>query len=506
MYSKETYQDMFKKYATLPNKTTKKPKRLLKTMVNDLFAGVPLWRSPYLHYNVGAAPNRVSSALSALAMDLNVFNINDGLSGNTIIAEHATTKILSDIAGIDYKSSCGFFTFGGTATNLYAVKLALAKVFPDSRKKGIPSNVKVVVTEDAHFSHMNALNWLGIGVQNAIVIKANNDRTSNIDDARTKISAALSDGYTIPIFILNGGTTYDNAVDDIATFVELRNEMVQKHALGYTPQIHVDAVIGWAWLFFKEYDFKGNPLGIEDTTLQLIAAQYNKIKHVKLADSWGVDFHKGVGTCPIPSSVVMINDRNSASLLSYKDNMDTHQLAREFSTFSPVDYTLETSRPAASSLAAIGALHALGIQGYQFHLANLIQQNQLLRELLSQRGRKDIFVINDKSVGYVTMLQVAPKGLCTGNYSPSEVDYKVLQKVTDYTKAFFTYDMESRMKKGNGVEYSYSGGYVTTADGVRVGAIKFYPTSPYLHHTHIENIVTTLCDQKDAFDAQQDDL
>ena len=133
-YNKDTYSQLLEKYAATPIESSNNPTSLVREISRDLLGGVPLWRSPNLQYNVGAAVNRVSSALYSLALDLNIFNINDGLSGNTIIAEHAVTRILSELAGVDHKNSCGFFTFGGTATNLYAIKLAVAKIFPQSRK------------------------------------------------------------------------------------------------------------------------------------------------------------------------------------------------------------------------------------------------------------------------------------------------------------------------------------------------------------------------------------
>lgn len=477
-------------------------------MVSDLIAGIPLWRSPYLHYNVGAAPNRVSSAMYALATDLNIFSINDGLSGNAVIAEHAVVKILANLAGVDPRTSSGLFTFGGTGTNLYAVKLALSKTFPKSRKAGLMEKIKIVITEDSHFSHLNVLNWLGVGVDNTIVVKANYDRTSCIIDARSKIESALKDGFKIPAFIINGGTTYDNVIDDIKGFVRMRDELVLQYNLNYTPHIHVDSVIGWSWLFFQDYDFDENCHAIEQKVLLGIEHYYNRIKHVRLADSWGVDFHKGVGTCPVPSSVFMINDKKTMSFLSHKDAMDTHQLASEFSTFSPVDFTLETSRPAAAPLAAVSALRALGKEGYQIHLANLIQQNHFFRELIKANNRKDIFIINDTSKGYATMLQMCSpklsKKIGLNSYIPEQLNREDLKEINAYTNAFFNYDITNRIKKTEGVEYSYSSGYLTTTEGVRVGALKFYPTSPYLDYSHILDIVETLCKQKDSFDSLQE--
>lgn len=503
-FNKETYYQLLEKYVSLPYESSSHPTELVQSISNDLLGGVPLWRSPNLQYNIGAAVNRVSSALFALALDLNIFNINDGLSGNTIIAEHAVTHILSDLASVDPETSCGFFTFGGTATNLYAIRLAITKMFPLSRQEGIPTGIRIVLTEDAHFSHTNALNWLGVGVNSALVVKANKDRSSNLDDAEKKIGTAIEQGEKIPIIVVNGGTTYDNTIDDIEGFVVLRDKLVRKYSLDYIPQIHVDSVIGWAWLMFKDYEFVVNPLDIESETLEMIKKQYKKISKICLADSWGVDFHKGVGTCPIPCSVFMINDAKTASLLSHNEKKGAHQLAHEFSEFSPVDYTLETSRPAGSSLAALGALHALGKTGYQAHLANLVQQNQLLRKLLLQKKRNDVLILNECSLGYVTMVRMYPPELsrmrdteCILSNNDSVDD---TCKVNAYMKSFFMYAKENRT---NGVEFSYSSKYIPSFSGMMMGALKFYPTSPYLTAEYQQEAVRILLHQKDLFDAQR---
>ncbi len=482
----ESHNELLKRFSFLPEDTTKDPSSVFRNITNHLFSRAPLWRSPSLQYNVGAPVNAVSSILYGTAMDLNIFNINDGLSGNAIVAEHAVIRILAELAGLDPNSVAGFFTFGGTATNLYALKLALQKNIPGLRTGGLSTKVKVALTADAHFSHFRILDWLSIGTDNALVLAAQNDHTTDVLPSRAELEEALSNGFRIPLIILNGGTTYDHAIDNIADFVQLRNDLVEKYKLDYVPHIHADSVIGWPWLFFRTYDFEKNPLEIEEHTLKLINQQVGYIEQIRLADSWGVDFHKGVGSCPIPASVIMINDRRDLQSLTTK-KLGLHQLASEYSTFSPVDFTLESSRPAGAPLAALGALHALGTKGFQTHLAILIQSSQLFRELIASLGREDIQILNPDSRGYVTMLRLHPA-------------INTQEKDNTYLKSFFEFDKENRMKQGDGVEYSYTSQYTVDASGKNSDAIKFYPTSPLITSQHVEKAVETLVKQKELFD------
>lgn len=486
----DSYQALLTKYVQLPGQMTSRPEAVFRAISRDLFNGVPLWRSPNLSYNVGAPVNPVSSALYGTSLDLNVFNINDGLSGNTLLAEHAVVQILSELAGLDPKKTAGFFTFGGTATNLYALKLALQKNVPNVRTQGIQKGIKIALTEDAHFSHARIADWLGIGTDNILILPAQKDRTSSLSSAREILNEALVARYRIPLLILNGGTTYDHAIDDIEQFVKLREDLIQEHSLEYRPHIHIDSVIGWSWLFFRTYNFTVNPLGIEKTSLELIKEQVQRISLVSLADSWGVDFHKGIGSCPVPTSVIMVNERGDIELLA-AEKAKIHQLAHEFSSFSPVDYTLETSRPAGAPLAALGALHTLGTQGFQTHLAVLVQLSQLLRELINSLQRDDIRVLNNQSRGYATMVKLSPRDDTSWNGSGDS-----------YIKLFFNFDQKTRMSQGEGVEYSYSSKYIVEADGQKVDAIKFYPTSPTVTAKHIRQAVETLIKQKELFDAE----
>jgi len=505
-----------KKYSTLEKKYGKLPKqgklssRMIDEIISDFISGAPLWRSPNLQHNVGAAVNVVASAVYALALDVNIYNINSELAGNVLAAERAVTRILADLANLDKEKSHGIFTFGGTATNLYAMKVAISKIFPCVTFDGIPKNIKFLITEDAHFSHGVSANWLGIGTKNLIVIPANKDRRSNLKEAENKAKEILEKGSILAGMIINGGTTYDHVIDDIAAFVNLRDRLVKKHSLKYVPHIHCDAVIGWAWLMFKNYNFEQNPFNFSKDILEKLKIQYQRISKVNLADSWGVDFHKGVGGCPIPCSVFMVKNKEDFLFLSKKTDplTLTHQLAEEFSFESPSDYTLETSRPGGAPLAALVALHTLGQKGYQLYLGRLIELVSLFKKLI--REISDIIVVNPYSLGYVTMIAIVPpelnqnfKNLTSEEkflYLKNNATSEVITKINSYMKTFFKWDSETRMKWTFKTIYSYSSSYIKTNCGTKLSALKFYPVSPHLNESYIQVAVKILKTQKAIFD------
>src|SRR3989344_469855 len=92
-YGKIFYDKLIEKYSKIPLEC-KNPLLITKNIVADLFSGIPRWRSPKLEYNVGAAVNTAASAIYSLALDENIYNINDGLAGNALVAEIAVSKIL----------------------------------------------------------------------------------------------------------------------------------------------------------------------------------------------------------------------------------------------------------------------------------------------------------------------------------------------------------------------------------------------------------------------------
>jgi glutamate/tyrosine decarboxylase-like PLP-dependent enzyme len=498
-------KDLIKEFSVFPE-CGDRPDSVCTRIVSNFFVNIPRWRHPQLQYNVGAPVNTASCAMYSLALDENIYNINDGLAGNSLYVEQIIANILSNLAGLSSRG-IGFFTFGGTATNYYATKIGLKKVAPDSGKAGIPKNLRVFVTEDAHFSHIVSADWLGIGTDSVVTIKAGKNRQSNVHDAEDKMRKELDEGNLISSIILNGGTTYGHTIDDILSFVKLRDKLVKEYSLAYVPHIHVDSVIGWAWLVFRGYDFDKNELGISQAALLSIKKQCEKISQVKYVDSWGVDFHKGIGCCPIDCSIVMINDIKDINLISKKENsrIDMHQITPEFSLSSPADYTLETSRSAGPSLAALAALNTLGKRGFRRNLANLVEQSILMRELFSSFD--DMAVCNkDDSHGFVTMVRLYPPELkddkrrfkeFTDN---SEKGRVFVSDVNRYMKEFFTWDNNSRMSKGIGVEYSFSSGYMKLGNGSDVSGIKLYPVSPHFNRKYAKQAVNDIVRQKKYFD------
>lgn len=500
----ENYDSLSEKYSELPIGPSDVNSVVIE-MTDDLFNGVLRWRSPHLQHNVGAPVNTAASAMYSLALDENIFNIDDGLAGNALMSESAVTNILSDLAGLE-SPGAGFFVFGGTATNLYAAKVGLQKASPSVSKTGGIRNIKMFVTEEAHFTHRLSADWLGIGTDNVVEIKANHDRSSSLVDAEQKIRSAIENDQIISVIMLNGGTTYNQTIDPISDFVSLRDRLVDEYNLSYKPHIHVDAVIGWAWLFFRNYDFNVNPLRISQVALDKIKIQCDMISDVRMADSWGADFHKGIGGCPVDCSVIMFNNPKDIFAISKSSdqNLATHQLATELANHAPSEFTFETSRSAGTALAALATLRSHGLNGFRVKLARLIEGTVAFRDELSKKD--DIRIANEYSLGYSTMVRIYPPQLAEIGYARMDMSddknqLHLIEKVNDYIKKFYKWDFETRIAKNQGPSPSFSSGFMNHM-GHKVSALKYYPTSPHYDVEYAKLSAKVLVEQKERFDTE----
>ena len=359
----------------------------------------------------------------------------------------------------------------------------------------------MLTSDNAHFGHGVAAEWLGLGTDNIITVATNTDGTINKFDFEEKLRKELKEGNLIACIYLNGGTSYSHVIDDIPWFVDKRNKLAEEFSLSYTPHIHIDSVIGWFWLFFHNYDFKSNPLNTPDVSAKKIELQYNRISKVNLADSWGCDFHKGIGGCPVDTSLFILNNKNDSRFLYKKHikNVQMHQIAEEFSTDSPVNFTLENSRSAGPMLAALASLKSMGRNGYRKYLSNLVFHAELLRMRINKIP--GTFICDKYNLGFVVMVRLYPSFIPKESIG-NDVFHgdKNVTAINEYNEKFFKWDYKERISKGIGVEFSYSSSFLVTKDGIGIHALKIYLTSPFLTEEDIENCAKTILKQKNIFD------
>jgi L-2,4-diaminobutyrate decarboxylase len=472
---------------------------VISGVVKKFFNGIPNWRSPELQYNICAPVNVTAQALMSLAQEYNIHNINNNFSGNCLLAENLVSGMMADLVGIERKKVKALFSFGGTASNLYAMKLAIHKALPSAGKTGISPNIFMMITSGAHFSHKTAADWLGIGTDHLVVIESDNECRSIIKDAENKAQKIIENGGVIAGFLLNGGTLYDAAIDDIPGFISLRERLIQKYKLNYAPHIHLDSVIGWVWLMFNGYDFNKNSLKIPLEDLQKIKIQFDRVYKIRLADSWGVDFHKALGGCPTPCGLFVSNKGNELLLLSKSRRgvCDTHQLGGDWSIDDPSDITLETSRSAGPSLAAIGSMLTMGMNGFRSFIANQIFATRIFRNKIPKETA--FLVGNPNSLGFNVMLVISPKdilGTKKQNWesflSLVENNENLLNNLNNELKNFYDWCLKEGDNYANLLGCSFSRSFIQTKFGKNISGLKYCMVSPHTDKKAIEKEIKKL--------------
>lgn len=359
--------------------------------ISNLFQGVSRWSFPHVMYNV--APPPLLSTVVAKTMT-SLYNPNLALhtaSGKSLLTEQKVIKSVAEYIGWDRGKAGGVFTWGGKATTIYGIKLGLKSCSPDSVTDGVKENIVVLSTKVGHPSHISDAEWLGIGSSNVIRLSTDKNTRVDLHEMEEVITRVTKEGKKIAAIIISGGTTNDMVVDPIEKVVSLRDRLVKELSIDYVPHIHVDAVVAFPWIFFKDYDFKQNLLNIEKKSLDRLSEIIMYLKDLHLADSFGIDFHK-MGFCPYISSVFMLKD---GTALSEKKNAYNW----------PFFYSMENSRSADGPNSAYIALNTLGVRGFQILIGHLTEMAVHLREKIEET---ECFDITNKS-GIGTAVMFVPR-------------------------------------------------------------------------------------------------
>ena len=269
--------------------------------------------------------------------------------------------------------------------------------------------------------------------------------------------------------------------------------MVREYNLPFIPHIHVDSVIGWVWLMFNGYDFELNPLKIPPEILSTIKKQFDRIYQLRRADSWGVDFHKGMGGCPTPCGLFVSNNKNELLLLSKKERgIDTHHLGNDWSLEDPSDITLETSRSAGEALSALGSLLSMGKNGFRRFLANQIFYTKVFRDLIF--AEEDFLVGNPYSLGFNTMILISPfnKKITWENFLKLiEKNDELLDQTNKNVRSFYEFCLNGKDNTRR-LGCSFSKNFYKTKSGKLISGLKYCFVSPHMDLNSVEEEVGKL--------------
>ena len=477
------------------------PLEQVTQMLVEHLSGMFIWGHPRAQINVIPPPTIASVIGGLLPSIYNPNLVSEESSRQVGVAEVEVSTMTAGLIGYDPSHSAGLFTFGGTGTLLYAVKLGLEKACPGTADHGHQERAVIFCSERAHYACLSVANWLGIGRDNVISVPCSADNEMQVCLLESMARDILKSGGKIAAIVATMGTTDHFGLDDLKSIREIRDRLVDEFHLDYRPHLHGDAVIGWAWSVFNDYDFDKNPLEFRHRTVRALAGTRRRIRELPLADSVGIDFHK-TGFTPYVSSLFLVKEAIDLELIT-RAQSDTPYLFHD-GHYHPGRYTLETTRGGSAPMAALANLRLFGKDGFRALLGHVVSMAEVLREQLE--GHAATTVVNRGNFGPVTLFRVYPDGVDTFSIRDREqkdITYRdQLRLHNAYNRRIYQL-VQADALHGDGVVISLTDCYRESDYGEPIVALKSYILSPFAEEKYIKAVLESLWKARAQIAAEQ---
>ena len=211
---------------------------------------------------------------------------------------------MAGLVGPGFKDASGVFTTGGSNGTMLGMLCARQAKFPDSLKRGQDgTKLCFFASEESHYCTLMAANVLGMGYDNVIKVKTDNDGRMDVSALNQAVEQAKAAGKTPLAVVATAGTTVRGAFDPLRGI----SDACKKHGMW----MHIDAAWGGSILFSPKYR--------------------HHMDGADLADSVAWDIHKMMGI-PLMCSAFLVKDvpllksvcghSQTAHYLLHKDTAD----------------------------------------------------------------------------------------------------------------------------------------------------------------------------------------
>ena len=228
------------------------------------------------------------------------------------------------------EGTSGVFTSGGTQSNLMGVLLArdwaIASHWKNEdcsewsvQRDGIPADamkkVKVICSENAHFSVQKTMAMMGMGFQSVVTVPSNANAQMDVVALEQTLAQLKTEGKIAACIVATAGTTDAGAIDDLKAIRKLADE--------YQAWLHVDAAWGGALLLSKDYR--------------------HFLDGIELTDSITLDFHKHFFQT-ISCGAFLLKDPANYRFIDYKADYLNSEYDEEHGVPNLVAKSLQTTR------------------------------------------------------------------------------------------------------------------------------------------------------------------
>jgi glutamate/tyrosine decarboxylase-like PLP-dependent enzyme len=373
--------------------------------VVEMYEGAPNFGSPLSMFNVAPQANTAAVLASMLSQVFPANMLESETGWNVARAELESAGMLANLFGWSPLKAGALYTYGGAGCFTYGVKYGLTRVLPNVRNAGVRTDAKIICSQQAHYVQQTATDWLGIGMDNIVHVRTDVD-TNQMDLVHLEQILKDFTARKIPVatVICTMGTTDANVFDPIGEVRKLLDRYPNPPGFGKAV-LYADAVCGWSWIYFKDYDFDKNPLEFSERILPILKENGQAMKELIHADAVGVDFHK-LGWAPYISSCFMYKNADEFESLHHRGG-DAYLQMRN--VYNPMYYSLEVSRTSSGMLAGWATLKYFGKEGMQAILGGILETKYYLYDLLETHS--DMVCVNPDDSSFVTLFRVYPKGV-----------------------------------------------------------------------------------------------
>ncbi|MFD6095741.1 pyridoxal phosphate-dependent decarboxylase family protein [Nocardiopsis flavescens] len=452
------------------------------------------WHSPSTLFNMTPQPLLDTAAVTAVTGLYSPNALWDFCSAGVIEVERQLVRQFARRAGWP-DTAGGVFSFGGKAGLLYAVRMGLNRCLPGSSRTGLPPGPApaVVTTAHNHDSLESVCALLGLGTDACVRVPAPPGTRAEPDAIAGAVDALLAQGRPVACVVLSGGNILHNDIDPVRPVTAALDRVRARHALPYRPLVHFDTVVTWPWLFFTDYDFAGDPLGLGAELAGRVRATTDLVSQVREADSMTIDFHK-TGLAPYSSSLFLTRD--AAELHHWVEGGRGETVHRPHGE-NALLHTIEHSRGAAPVLAAWVAVQSVGVDGFRVYLANLLMANRAFMDLLPSRGFELLTPFSD---GVASVYRPVPPDGPADFAGLLDAEPPVLEAANNYTHALFRLLAGYEGNPYSRVVLGHLPAYGRGRGGEPVAALRLVPGSVFLDEAACSRIAERMEQVKKALD------
>lgn len=261
-------------------------------------------------------------------------------------------------------SSLGAFCSGGTVANITALWIARNRLlkadgeFTGIANEGITAamlhygykGLAVLVSERGHYSLGKAADLLGIGRNNFIAIKTDENNKVNVQAMRETAHELQAKGIKVLALVGVAGTTETGNIDPLQEMAALSQEL--------NCHFHVDAAWGGATLLSNTYR--------------------HLLSGIEQADSITIDAHKQMYV-PMGAGVVLFKDPTATDAIEHHAEYILRRGSKDLGS-----HTLEGSR-AGMAMLVHACLQIIGRKGYQMIINRSINKANYFAKLIDEQ-------------------------------------------------------------------------------------------------------------------------